>query len=312
MQGRVPSAAIGLLLFGLVAAPRWSWGQATEQIGTVIVVENVAEVRAQDATEWERVRFRDAILLNDTMRTGADSKVKVLLRDDSIITLSERSELEFTEFLLTPERQRTIVNLLIGTVRVITTRILRAGSATEVHTLNTVAGIRGTDLLVTFIPPDITEVIVRATETTITVLNQNLPQEVIEVAPNFRTRVAGNAPPTPPVPVPPTEMQGLLQEVSTAPAQVPEEVTPTAALDPLQTPRGAALLPTQPEAPLPLQPFPSELVQQELLEQVENQALQEHIQENTTETITPDSGNPVNEAASGTTDVTIIIPIPPR
>jgi hypothetical protein len=299
-----------LMLFGLVAAPRWSWGQATEQIGTVIVVENVAEVRAQDATEWERVRFRDAILLNDTMRTGADSKVKVLLRDDSIITLSERSEMEFTEFLLTPERQRTIVSLLIGTVRVITTRLLRAGSATEVHTLNTVAGIRGTDLLVTFIPPDITEVIVRATETTITVLNQNLPQQVIEVAPNFRTRVAGNAPPTPPVPVPATEMQGLLQEVSTAPAQVPEEVTPTAALDPLQTPRGAATLPTQPEPPPPLRRFPSQLAQHEVIEQVENQVLQEHIREIATQTTTPDSGNPVNEMISGTTDVRTLIPIP--
>jgi FecR protein len=310
MQGRVYIAAVVLMLFGLVAAPRWSWGQAPEQIGTVIVVENVAEVRTQDATEWERVRFRDAILLNDTMRTGADSKVKVLLRDDSIITLGERSEIEFTEFLLTPERQRTIMSLLIGTVRVITTRLLRAGSATEVHTLNTVAGIRGTDLLVTFTPPDITEVIVRDTETTITVLNQNLPEQVIEVAPNFRTRVTGNAPPTPPAPVPAPEMQGLLQEVSTAPAQVPEAVTPTAALDPLQTPRGATALPTQPQPPLPLQPFPSPLAYQEVNDQVENRDFQEHIRAITTGTITPDSGNSVNEMISGTTGVRIIIPIP--
>jgi hypothetical protein len=306
MQGRVPIAVVVLMLFGLVAAPRWSWGQATEPIGTVIVVENVAEVRAQDATEWERVRFRDAIFLNDTMRTGADSKVKVLLRDDSIMTLAERSELEFTEFLLTPEQQRSIMSLLIGTVRIITTRILRAGSATEVHTLNTVAGIRGTDLLVTFTPPDITDVIVSATETAVTVFNQNLPQQAIEVAPNFRTRVAGNAPPTPPVPVPPTEMQGLLQEVSTIPAQVPEEVTPTDALDPLQTPRGAEVLPTQPEPSLPPQPLPTQLVQQEITEQIEQQTLQEQIMEITTETTTPDD----NPMAIGTTDVRIIVPIP--
>jgi hypothetical protein len=61
-----------------------------------------------------------------------------------------------------------------------------------------------------------------------------------------------------------------------------------------------------------LQPFPSQLVQQEITEQVENQVLEEQIRETTTQITTPDSGNPVNEMISGTTGVRIVIPIPPR
>jgi hypothetical protein len=100
--------------------------------------------------------------------------------------------------------------------------------------------------------------------------------------------------------------------VSTAPAQIPEEVTLTTALDPLQTARGATTLPTQPEPLPPLQPFPSQLAQREFREYVENRETEGRFREITTGIVTPDSGNPVTEGFSGTTDVTIIIPIPPR
>ena len=73
--------------------------------------------------------------------------------------------MEFTEFLLTSDQNRTVVSLLLGTVRVITSRIFGPGEVTEVHTSNTVAGVRGTDMFVTFAPPATTDVIVRAAET---------------------------------------------------------------------------------------------------------------------------------------------------
>jgi hypothetical protein len=83
--------------------PTNSAAQGTERIGTVLAVDDVAEVRTQDATEWERLRFRDAIFRNDTVRTVAESKLKVLLRNDSIMTLAEGSEMQFTEALLTEQ-----------------------------------------------------------------------------------------------------------------------------------------------------------------------------------------------------------------
>jgi hypothetical protein len=138
--------ALGIIfLLGMLAVPSWSWSQTTERIGTVLAVEGVAEVRAAQAqaTEWERLRFRDGIFLNDTVRTAADSTMKVLLRDDSIVTLAEQSEMQFTEFLLTQQQRRSIVNLYVGKIRMLTTRLFGTGSVAEVHTPNAVAGVRG-------------------------------------------------------------------------------------------------------------------------------------------------------------------------
>ena len=134
-----------VLLCGVLAVPLWSWGQTAESIGKVLAVEGVAEVRAAPATEWERLRFKDLIFLNDTLRTAANSKVKVLLRDDSIMTLAEQSEMQFTDFLLTDQQRRSIVNLFVGKVRMLTTRLFGGGSFAEVHTPNAVAGVRGSD-----------------------------------------------------------------------------------------------------------------------------------------------------------------------
>ena len=45
------------------------------------------------------------------------------------MTLAERSEMQFTEFLLTPQQRRTIVSLTLGKLRVVTTRIFGSGSS---------------------------------------------------------------------------------------------------------------------------------------------------------------------------------------
>ena len=146
--------ALGIVfLLGVLGVPSWSWSQTAERIGTVLAVEGVAEVRAAQATEWERLRFRDGIFLNDTVRTAADGKLKVLLRDDSIMTLAEQSEMQFTDFRLTAQQRRSIVNLYVGKIRLLTTRLFGTGSVAEVHTPNAVAGVRGSDEHVEYIAP---------------------------------------------------------------------------------------------------------------------------------------------------------------
>jgi hypothetical protein len=152
LYGRHLAVLVVLLLGWLLAVPTRSAAQGTERIGTILAVAGVAEVRTRDATEWERLKFRDAIFLNDTVRTAAESKLKVLLRDDSIMTLAEQSEMRFTEALLTEQQRRTVVSLLVGKVRVLTTRLFGTGSATEVHTPNAVAGVRGSELYSSYNP----------------------------------------------------------------------------------------------------------------------------------------------------------------
>jgi hypothetical protein len=224
-QRRISLVVMALTLLGLAASATPSWGQTEERIGTVLAVDGTAEARAANATTWEPLQFRAAIFAQDTVRTGADSKVKILLRDDSIMTLAERSEMQFTEFLLTPQQRRTVVSLALGKLRVVTTKIFGAGSATEVRTPNTVAGVRGTTFVVIFIPPDTTEVLGLDGVVTVRNLNPAIPQ--IEPVPqNFRTRVLGNTAPEKATELSPTERQALERDMRLT-EQVPLEVQPS-------------------------------------------------------------------------------------
>jgi hypothetical protein len=81
--------ALLLMLLGLAWMPGQSWGQEDQRLGTVLAVEGTATVRAANATTPEPLQFRATIFPNDTVRTAAASKVKILLRDDSLMTLAE-------------------------------------------------------------------------------------------------------------------------------------------------------------------------------------------------------------------------------
>jgi hypothetical protein len=222
IRRRIGSVALVLALLAVARIPGPSWGQEDQRIGTVLAVEGTAEVRAANATTWEPLQFRAAVFPNDTVRTAADSKVKILLRDDSMMTLAERSEMQLTEFLLTPQQRRTIVSLTLGKLRVVTTRIFGAGSATEVRTANTVAGVRGTTFVVMFIPPEETEVAVL--DGVVTVRNPNFPQ--FEPVPaNFRTQVIGDASPGQATELPASERQALELGLRLT-EQIPVEVKP--------------------------------------------------------------------------------------
>ncbi len=222
IQRRLTLMALALILFQLGGVGQ-SWGQDDGRIGTVLAIDGKAEVRAANGTTWEDLAFRAALLPNDTVRTAANGKVKVLLRDDSIVTLAERSEMQFTEFLLTPQQRRTIVSVTAGTLRMVTSKIFGSGSATEVRTPNTVAGVRGTTFVVTFIPPEDTEVV--TLDGTVEVQNLRLPRQPQPVQANFRTRVLGNAPPELA-----RELQLLdrqrIEGLTRITAQIPTEVQP--------------------------------------------------------------------------------------
>jgi hypothetical protein len=214
---------------------RFVWGQAADHIGTVLVAEGTAEIQTRGTSAWETVRFRDPVFLNDTVRTGAGSKVKVILRDDSILTLAEHSEIHLTDFLLAPQQRRVIVTLALGTLRVIAERHFGSGSVTEVHTPNAVVGVEGTTFIVRFIPPDTTDV--TSLEGVVTVRNRALlALEFQPILQNFRTRVVGTAPPTRAVEVSTNTLQQLAQEVRVI-EQSPQEVLTSEKLQALETPR---------------------------------------------------------------------------
>ena len=243
-----PLMMVVLFLIGLLLLPAYSWGQATDRIGTVLAVDGVAEVRAQHAAAWERLRFRDAIFLDDTVRTGADSKMKVLLNDDSIMTLGEQSEMQFTEFLLTAQQRRTIVNLFVGKIRVLTTRLFGAGSLSEVHTPNAVAGIRGSEKHVRYDAATERTTVFCATgggdlAVHCYILDPNDPTKFFDIPKDHLAEKISLEPPLPPRLTSLSERQSIRQETAAAAPQDPSEVKTTQALrqESTRPTRGGAL-----------------------------------------------------------------------
>lgn len=248
MRRRSHLTAMLLLSVVLLGAAGASWGQTPERIGTVLAVQGAAEARSQNATTWEALRFRDAIYLNDTVRTADNGQVKVLLRDETILTLAERSEMRFTEFLLTQNQRRTLVDLALGKLRVLTTTFFGGGSAVEVRTPNTVAGVRGTIFVIIFTPPDVTQVISFDREVSARHLNPSIPE--IEVLPtNFSTRIIGSRSPERPMELSPAEREALEQDLQTT-EQVPTEVQPTDQREQGRSARGEGVRTAAANAPL--------------------------------------------------------------
>lgn len=119
-------------------------GVFTAVQGTVSVAHPGASTPIAAALQGE-VRFRDAI------ETQNESRTKVLLFDDSLLTVGAHSRVEITEYIYEPERdtRSVVVKLVKGTVRALVSKVFSgSGSKFEVHTPTAVAAARGTNFVV--------------------------------------------------------------------------------------------------------------------------------------------------------------------
>ncbi len=142
---RLSIVLTGLALLGVAAFSPQTWAAEPDHIGIVLAVEGSAEVRTPSKPAWEALQFRDHIFIDETIRTHSNGKVKLLLRNDSIMTLSENSEIHITDFLLNDQQHRSLINLVVGKVRVLTTKLFGRSDAMEVKTPNSVAGVRSSE-----------------------------------------------------------------------------------------------------------------------------------------------------------------------
>jgi hypothetical protein len=117
----------------------------TEPIG--IVIEIYGEVTAENGASKVPLALKDALAVNDTIITGAGGRVKVLLRDDSVITLGEDSTIELLVFSDIDESPQFKASFLKGAMRIITGKITEMNpEGFLISTPHSTVGIRGTIL----------------------------------------------------------------------------------------------------------------------------------------------------------------------
>ncbi len=235
MQARyalVYAAALTLSCLLVMSLVKPSWGAISSRIGTVLAIDGDARVHIEKTGDWRELQFRDALFVQDRVESRRQSKVKVLLGDDSIWTLRGYGEMKFSDDrqpkcnLGRPKRKKKrswfgILSLFSGKLRVSSAKAVDAKSVAEVQTPNAVACMQGTDFVISF-ENGKSDIIVLEGE--VLVQNPNHPGADIRSVPaSFRTSISGTTPPTPAVQVPPAELRALLREVNLT-EQVPREV----------------------------------------------------------------------------------------
>ena len=79
----------------------------------------------------------------DLIKTGDKSRAKLLLTDDTLLSVGQRSRLEVTEYLLDKNKRSSIVSLKAGALHTKVEKFIEPGSKFEVHTPTAIAGARG-------------------------------------------------------------------------------------------------------------------------------------------------------------------------
>ena len=131
-----------LLLLGGVA-------HAQSPAGTVAALQGTAEAQHGGQTTWRQLALRTDVFVGERVRTGDASRLKLLMRDDSVITLGARSELTIDEQVVREQGGISRLGALVGAVRaVVTDRYGNRGASFEVKTPTAVAGVRGTGFVV--------------------------------------------------------------------------------------------------------------------------------------------------------------------
>jgi hypothetical protein len=135
----------------LAAAPALAAGQQQEPTaagrikiasGSVIIVRAGANIPAQPGM---------AVFEADTLRTGADGRLGLTLKDDTRLSLGPSSEIRLDRFAFAPAEGRLgfVLNVVKGVAAYVSGRIAKlAPDAVRLETPAAIVGVRGTTMVI--------------------------------------------------------------------------------------------------------------------------------------------------------------------
>jgi hypothetical protein len=137
----------GLALVLFAATP--ALGQSPEAIGRIKVSSGAAFIVRQ---AMEIPATPGAVLLQaDSLRTGADGRLGITLRDDTRVSLGPASEARLDRFVYAPEAGNVafVLRIVRGVAAYVSGRIAKLSpDAVRLETPTAIVGVRGTRLLI--------------------------------------------------------------------------------------------------------------------------------------------------------------------
>jgi hypothetical protein len=143
-----PRFALGVVVLVLAgSAP--VWGQETAAVGRIKVLSGSAFILRQSATI--PAELGQVVLETDGLRTGADGRIGVTLKDDTRVSLGPNSEARIDRFVYAPADGRLgfVFNIVRGVAAYVSGQIAKlAPDSIRLETPAAIVGVRGTSLAV--------------------------------------------------------------------------------------------------------------------------------------------------------------------
>ena len=141
----IPPSRIFILLLALVSFGAWSAD------GRILSFEGDVRVNGEPITA-ETLLNRE-----DTITTGANASVKIVLTDNSVLDLDSGSEILISDYSFDadePSSNTSKVDILAGTLRYVSGRIAKEDPENISFTAgNSTIGVRGTFISISVAPP---------------------------------------------------------------------------------------------------------------------------------------------------------------
>lgn len=149
------------LILTLIAVPTPTFGEETNMVAVLEVVEGTVEFQTSGAEDWTPVTRRASVAGGDVVRTGADASALLIWLDDGTLTeLGPETTLEIITFDRTVEDAYEInLGLISGRILNAITPFVDRNSRFEVQTPDVNAAVRGTVFAVEVTPDQSTVVV---------------------------------------------------------------------------------------------------------------------------------------------------------
>lgn len=140
----VTAFAAALAVATLTTAP----AVFAEPVGFVAAMEGDVSVVHAGETSWQAAAVHQDVELGDSVRTGLDAAVKIVLADDTTLTLGEDTEIVIDSLVAgdgSPD-QRSVIRHLKGELRTRIGETFGGDSRIQIHTPTAVMGVKGTTM----------------------------------------------------------------------------------------------------------------------------------------------------------------------
>jgi hypothetical protein len=183
-------------------------------IGKVLSVqESVIIIHSDDASGYKADKELP-LFEQDTVITKEKGRIEILLNDGSTLILASGTKLELTKSVYDTKMKTrsSLINMIIGKARFLVTKLSNFNSSEfKVKTKTAVAGVRGSDFVVTA-APGVTEISALA-KTSLEVTSTLWPDKITILADYEKTIVKQDALPTPVEKIPADEINQIQNEL---------------------------------------------------------------------------------------------------